>query len=169
MAREKWEGLSVQQIIDQIKQKHFTELDADDFAFMKARADMLSEADRRIYVDGEAPREVLAELGIPMTANERIIHENRPLQDEEMRIRAARDEASRLEVAATQPLGSDARIEADEAIEEQRADKMESLEAEVEVAEKEAAKSEKERAAADKASAKEIEKAQPVKIVADVR
>lgn len=165
MPKREWDGLTPQAVIDQIKQKHWKDLDVDDFAFMKARQDMLSEADLRIYVQGEDPAEVMGELGIPMTANERIIHENRPLQEVERRIRDARDEGARLQNLAVKPLNEVQRAEEDERLAEERAAKFESLEAEEKLLaknEKDAASEAKKRA--DEA-AKEADKAQPVKIV----
>lgn len=165
MARDPYEGLTVETVINMIKQKHFSEVTAEDFAFLQARKEYLSDADIAIYLDGENPADVLVDASVPMTREERIINENRPLQDNEMRIRSARNEASRLEVLANTPLVGKARTDAQKAEAKARADKAASLEKEVAQNEKDAA----ENAKADAAKAKEDEKvaakAQPVRIV----
>ena len=157
--------MSVQQIIDEIKQKHWKELDAEDFAFMKAREDYLTETEKAIYIEGQNPVEVMAEAGEALTANERIINENRPLQEHEMRIRASRNAALAMELAATVPLEGKARTDAQKQADKERETKFASLEEQVKVNEKVAADAEKERQRTLAEEEKRREKAQPVVIV----
>jgi len=154
---KRFDGMTVETAINVIKQKHYRDLDATDFAFLKAREDYLSEADKAIYLQGENPAEVLVET-TPLTREERIINENRPLQEQEHIIRDARNKAAELELNATKPLEGEARTEAQEKIVEERAEKAKELEKEVKTLEKEAERVEKEKAAEQKKADKEAEK-----------
>ena len=126
----RFDGTTVQNAINVIKQKHFSELDATDFAFLKAREDMLSDADKAIYLNGENAYEVVQD-STPITKDERIINENRPLQESQKLVKDRRDEASRL-------LNSDPEVNpvTNDEIQEARKDKVASLKEEVAVAEK---------------------------------
>lgn len=159
MNTKRFDNMNIETAINSIKQKHFTDLDAEDYAFLKARQDYLSEADKAIYLNGENPVDVIVET-TPLTREERIINENRPLQDREFAVRGAKNEAYLKEVEAYQPLVGEARTEADEKLIEDRADKAESLAAEVTTLEKEETKAEKDRVAeAKKADAEEKKEA----------
>ena len=152
MDTSRFDEMSVDNAINMIKQKHFKDLDSTDFAFLKARESYLSEADKAIYLNGENPYEVIQEH-TPITREERIINENRPLQDQEHAVREARNEASKLELEVTRPLVGEERTEAQEELVEERAAHAKSLEKEVKAMEAASEKEEKEaKAEAKKAS-----------------
>lgn len=112
MADARIEGLSVEDAINVIKQKHFKDLTPNDFAFLRARESYLSETDKAIYLEGEDPVEVLSEAsGRAITREERIINENRPLQEEQERVRESRNAALAAEAAVGTDLTPEQRDE----------------------------------------------------------
>lgn len=151
MSDAEFKNASVQTRINAIKEKHFSEVDAQDMAFLKAREDMLSDADKQIYLEGKNPNEVLVE-STPLTREERIINENRPLQEAERAVRAARN--------AT--LGAGEHVEANhlavENAQEAREAKFKALTEEVAALEKSQQEEEKARAKAAKEDEKASEK-----------
>lgn len=141
MDTSRFDGMTVTNAINLIKQKHFSDLDATDFAFLKAREDLLTDADKAIYLKGENPYEVVQDA-TPVTREERIINENRPLQDVQKKVSDQRNEASRI-------LNAETVVEVinDEELAKERSKKAKSLVEEVKVTEKAEADAEKEEAA----------------------
>jgi len=127
MADARIEGLTVEDAINVIKQKHFTELTPNDYAFLRARQDYLSEADKRIYLEGEDPVEVLRDSGAPLTREERIINENRPLQERQQTIADAKDAAMRAEASILAEKTPEEREEARKALVDARKAKAQEL------------------------------------------
>lgn len=123
---KEYKNATVETAINTIKQKHWTMLDAEDIAFLQARKDYLSEADVAIYLEGKNPDEVNAD-SVPLTREERIIRENRPLQELEMEIREAKDVAAINARIAEMPLQGKERTDRQEQKAEERAEKLESL------------------------------------------
>lgn len=157
--KDKFWGLTVEAALSQIMQKHFKDLDAEDFAFLKAREEYLTEAQKRIYLQGEDPVEVLQESGRALTRTERVIEENRPLLETEVAVREAREKAEAEVRNAALPKVGEAKTEADEALVKERKAVVKSLEKEVTQAEKDAEAAAKEQAKADKKAAAEAAKA----------
>lgn len=126
-SRDRFEGLTVENAINQIKQKHFKDMTAEDFAFLDARRAYLSEADIAIYLEGKNPSDVLADAAAPATAAERIIRENIPLQTTEKRVEEAKNAAAVAVAEASLPLTPEAKTEADKKEAEEREEKAKSL------------------------------------------
>lgn len=127
MADARIEGLSVEDAINVIKQKHFSELTPADYAFLRARESYLSDADKRIYLEGEDPVAVLKDGGQPLTREERIINENRPLQDKQQTIAEAKDAAMRAEASILAEKTPEEREEARKLIADARKAKADEL------------------------------------------
>ncbi len=153
MSLKEYRDATVETAINVIKQKHFKDIDAEDFAFLKAREEYLSDADKEIYLEGKNPNEVIVET-TPLTREERIINENRPLQEQEHAVRQARNAAIHAEALAGLPKVGDAKTEADKQLQEDREAKIKSLNQEVDTLKKEEERAEKERVAEEKEAAK---------------
>lgn len=151
-ADAKIDGLSVEDAINVIKQKHFTDLTPNDYAFLRAREAYLSDTDKAIYLEGQDPAEVLANApGRALTREERIINENRPLQDRQAEISDAKNAAALAEKAIYADLTPEQRTEKQEALREARAAKAKELRESADLIEKAQAEEDEETAAnADK-------------------
>ena len=123
----KIDGLSIEDAINVITQKHYKDLTPKDYAFLKAREDYLTESQKRIYLEGEDPRTVLQESGRALTQAERIIDENRPLQDREVQLREAEEKAAAALREPNEPKTPEQRTEAQEKEAEDRKATAESL------------------------------------------
>ncbi len=153
MALNEYRDATVETAINTIKQKHFKDVDTEDFKFLAARKEYLSDADIAIYLEGKDPQEVIVET-TPLTREERIINENRPLQIQEHAIRDARNAAIHAEHLAGLPKVGEAKTEADEALNAERKAKIQSLNKEVEAMKKAEVETEKARVATEKEEAK---------------
>jgi len=165
-ADAKVDGLRVEDAINVIKQKHFKDLTPKDFAFLKAREEFLSETDKAIYLKGEDPVKVLSEdAGRALTREERIINENRPIQEREKEVSDAKNEASLALKRVGQdltPEQRDERAEAEAKARKAKAKELSDAAARIEKDEAQAAAEAKKTAERD---AKAREKAQPVVVV----
>ncbi len=157
MALNEYRDATVETAINTIKQKHFQDVDAEDFKFLAARKEYLSDADVAIYLEGKNPEDVIVET-TPLTREERIINENRPLQIQEHAIRDARNAAIHAESLAGLPKVGKEKTEADKKLNEERKEKIESLNDEVATLKKESERVEKERVAEEKDARKDAEK-----------
>ncbi len=107
MSTGEYKGLEFKDAMNVIKQKPLTgpgAVDAEDVQFLKARADYLTEMEKAIYFKGVLPEEAAKEGGVFRSANDRIIHENRSLQEAQQVLRAADVAATRAAAEAMQPL-----------------------------------------------------------------
>lgn len=88
----KYKDISVQDAINSIKQNRLEDITPEDMLFLRENEEKLSEADKAMYFDGLSPREAYEKFGFtPLTAAERIIAENRHLQDIENAQRASKN------------------------------------------------------------------------------
>lgn len=155
MSSQDIRGLETIDALNVIRQKHVKDLDAEDIAFLRAHEERLSELDRNIYLKGMSPKKASEQATVFNSRNDRIIHENRPLQD----IQAAQFAAKNATVAAVE-------VKEDE-IDKKWTERISSLNKEADYKEKNA-ESSKAEAAVSNAQAKmdaDAASARPVYIV----